>query len=127
MDYEGIIIEESLKDNSVLRAVEIAETRTEQVTSQHQTPWLTHWTLHTVTIPASKAAMVAEWLSESLGGTSWYADYRNRTTHYIIFPDKIYRVDRSKPEQYEAVKAYGMSLGIPEHQLTFSSEIADPQ
>lgn len=126
MDYTGIIIEESLKDSSVLRAVQIVDTKTEQVTKQHNTPWLTQWTLHTVTIPASKAAMVAQWLSESLGRNYWYADYRNRTTHYIIFPGKVYKVDRSEPEQYEAVKAYGLSLGIPEHQLTFSSEITDP-
>ena len=126
MDYTGIIIEESLKDSSVLRAVQIVDTKTEQVTKEHNTPWLAHWTLHTVTVPANKAAMVAKWLSESLGRNYWYVDYRNRTTHYIIFPDKVYKVDRNKPEQYEAVKAYGISLGIPEHQLTFSSELSDP-
>jgi hypothetical protein len=126
MDYIGIIIEESLKNKRILQSVIVTDTRVEQVTPAHQTPWLKQWTLHTVTVPVDTAGTVARQLSETLEDNRWYADYRNRTTHYIIFPGKIFHVDRNQPEQYAAVKAYGLNLGIPEHQLTFSSEVAEP-
>jgi hypothetical protein len=126
MDYIGVIIEESLKNKRILQSVIITDTRVEQVTPAHQTPWLKQWTLHTITVPVDTAGTVARQLSDALEDNYWYVDYRNRATHYIIFPGKIFQVDRSQPQQYEAAKAYGMDLGIPEHQLTFSAEVAEP-
>ncbi|TAK04756.1 hypothetical protein EPO33_02040 [Patescibacteria group bacterium] len=123
--YKGIIIEESLREPSVLNDVDILETNIEQVTDSHQTPWLKQWTLHTVEIAEDKAEKVVQKLSTSLisDPSSWYADFKNPTTHVIIFPGRIFRINRSKPEEYDLVKAYGMSLGIPEHQVDFSPEI----
>lgn len=40
MDYKGVIIEESLKDKSVLDKVKILRTKEEPVTEGDQTPWL---------------------------------------------------------------------------------------
>ena len=51
MDYEGVIIEESLRDPSVLGRVTILSTRVETVTEWHQTPWLTQWTFLTIRVP----------------------------------------------------------------------------
>lgn len=92
MDFEGVIIEESLKDKKVLEDVEIKSTKVEKVTPEHKTPWLSQWTLHNVIIPKGKAGEVAEEISKSLDysqGTSWYADFKNDTTHYIIFKNKF--------------------------------------
>ena len=50
----------------------------------------------------------------------WYADFKNDKYHFIIFRNKVFRVDRNKPEEYEEVKKYGISLGIPDYQLDFS-------
>jgi hypothetical protein len=126
MDFEGVIIEESLEDISILDNVEIKSTKVEEVTPEHKTPWFKHWTLHTVTIPESRADQIAESLSRSLDyshGTSWYADFKNDTTHYIIFQNKIFRIDRSKKEEYEAATAYGISLGIPPYQVDFAPNV----
>ncbi|MEK7072874.1 MAG: hypothetical protein AAB974_00335 [Patescibacteria group bacterium] len=123
--YKGIIIEESLRDPSVIKDLHILETNVESVTESHQTPWLKKWTLHTVEIPDEKGDDIAEALSHSLlaDPSSWYADFKNQTTHIIIFPGRVFHVDRIHPEGYESVKAYGLSLGIPGHQLDFSPEI----
>jgi hypothetical protein len=118
--YTGVIIEESLEDKTLLQEVRILQTKVEEVTAKHATAWLSQWTLHTVTIPDEKAVYIAERLSKSLNrehGGSWYADFKNDTTHYIIFRNKVFSIDRSKPQQYEMAAAYGKSLGIPEHQL----------
>ena len=104
MDFIGIIIEESLKDTSFLKNLNITSTEIEEVTPGHKTPWIKQWTLHTVVIPESRVDQVAEELSKSLDysqGTSWYADFKNKTTHYIIFQNKIFVIDRSKKEEYE--------------------------
>lgn len=124
MNYKGVIIKESLGDDSILKEVKILDTKVEQVTPKHQTPWLKQWTLHTVEIPIEKAEEVAEELSRSLESEhDWYADYKDENYHYIIFRNKVFRVTRSKPEEYEEVKKYGISLGIPDYQLAFSPDV----
>ena len=124
MSYKGIIIEESLEDKSVLKDIKILSTKVEEVTKEHQTPWLKQWTLHTVKIMESKAEQIAEKISEALDSEhNWYADFKNETFHFIIFKNKVFKVDKKKKEQYEEVVKYGISLGIPSYQLDFSPEI----
>ncbi|MDP1722444.1 MAG: hypothetical protein Q8L37_04510 [Candidatus Gottesmanbacteria bacterium] len=119
-NYHGVIIEESLENNDVLKKVKILTTNVEAVTQNHKTPWLLQWTLHTVEISNAKAREIAEAISTSLDrthGGSWFADFKNDARHYIIFRDKIYYIDRKNKEQYEEVKKHGIFLGIPKHQL----------
>lgn len=126
MNYSGVIIEESLEDKGVLEDVKILETEVEPVTEKHKTPWIKQWTLHTVEIPGSLADSVAEEISQALDHEhSWYADFKNHDFHYIIFRSKVFKVDRSKKEQYDAVTKYGISLGIPDYQLDFSPHIQE--
>ncbi len=123
MVYKGVIIEESLEDKGILRQFKVIKTRTEKVAVSHKTPWLRQWTLHVVEIPDDEAEEKAQLLSRSIDHThnhSWYVDYLNDAMHYIIFPGKIFRVNRSRPAEYEAVRAYGIKLGIPDYQLDFS-------
>lgn len=123
--YRGMIIEESLRDRSVLSHVKITKTDVETVTPEHKTPWLTQWTIDVVEIEDDEIAAFAQQLQGAIETehTAWYADFKNTTEHYIIFPSRIFHIDRAQPKQYDEVVTYGMSLGIPEHQLTFSSEI----
>ena len=123
-NFKGIIIEESLANKSVLKKIKIIKTEVEKVTEEHQTPWLKQWTMHTVEIPENQADAVAKELSKSLDSKhDWYADFKNETTHYIIFRNKVFKINRSKKKEYDAVVKYGVSLGIPEYQLDFSPEI----
>ncbi len=127
MNYFGTIIEESLEDKSVLGMVKILSTKVEEVEEEHQTPWLKQWTLHKVEILESKADIVARKLSETLRHgaehDSWYADYKNKKWHYIVFPNKIFKIDRIDAKGYAGARAYGISLGIPEYQVDFSPDI----
>lgn len=109
MNYQGVIIEESLGDTSVLNEVKILHTRVEQVTQDHKTPWLKQWTLHTVEIPEDKADLLADKISKSFDKEhpDWYADYKNDEYHCIIYANKIFKVDLNKPEQYQAATDYG--------------------
>jgi len=109
-----------------LKKVKITATKVEKVTKKHMTPWVKQWTLHTVEIPEEDADKIAAEISKSLDTKHvWYADFKNQTTHYIIFRNKVFKIDRSKKEQYEAITKYGLALGIPAHQLDFSPVIKE--
>mgnify|MGYP001595781828 CR=1 FL=1 len=126
MNYKGVIIEESLEDKDILTDVKILETKVEEVTEEHKTPWIKQWTLHTVAIPENQAENVAEKISKALDPEhDWYADFKNDDRHYIIFRDKVFLVNRRSKEQYDEVKKYGISLGIPAYQVNFRSEVKE--
>ena len=103
--YSGCIIKESLKDLSILDEfdmidakiciVEIDESKVNDILLRLQ------------------AAMVED--------KTWYCDLKCNDYHYIIYNDKIFKVDRDYGEQYELAKAYGISRGIPEEQLPNAS------
>ena len=120
--YHGVIIEESLEDLSPLSEVRILSTRISAVTEKHKTPWLKKWTLHTVEIEEVALEKIAEKICRSFDSThshSWYADFDDGKEHYIIFPNRIFKVDMKSQKQYDEAKAYGLSLGIPPHQVDF--------
>jgi hypothetical protein len=122
-NYKGVIIEESLEAKEVLSRVKIVSTKVERVNGRHGTPWLKQWTLHTVEMPYSEADTIAKMISNSFERDhAWYADFKNNTRHYIIFRSKIFFIDRKSKEQYDEAKKYGLSLGIPEHQLDFAPD-----
>lgn len=122
-NYKGVIIEESLADKAVLSRVKILSTKVEPITEKHKTPWLKQWTLHTVEIPEAQAQEVAEAISKNIetSHSAWYADFKTETHHYIIYPNKVFFIDRTKKAEYDAATKYGISLGIPEYQVDFKA------
>ena len=56
---------------------------------------------------------------------NWYADYRSKTHHYIIFRDKVFYINRNSIEEYNKAKEYGISLGIPEYQVDFHPDVKE--
>ena len=112
MNYTGVIIEESLENKDILKKIKILSTKIEPVTKKHKTPWLKQWTLHTVEVSSDKAAKIAIEISKHLESAhNWYADFKNRELHFIIFRNKVFRIDRTNKEQYDQVKKYGISQG----------------
>lgn len=124
MNYKGTIIEESLENTDVLKDVRILSTKVEPTTERDKTPWIKQWTLHKVGVSENKAGELAEKLSASLDSEhGWYADYKNDKWHYIIFRNKIFKINRTNAAQYLEARKYGISLGIPEYQVDFSPDI----
>ena len=122
LTYTGLVIEESLEDRECLRLIRIVSTRVETVGAHHETPWLTHWTLHRIALDDEDAEEVARAFQRDLDSrhpNAWYIDFRNDEWHYIIFKSRIFRVDRENLAEYQAVRRYGLELGIPDGQLDF--------
>lgn len=125
-NYIGVIIEESLENKDVLKKVKILKTKIEKVIAEHKTPWVKRWTLHTVEIKENKAEDISKELSNKLDSKhAWYADFKNNFYHFIIFRNKIFKVDRGSKEQYDEAKRHGLSLGIPEYQVDFHPDIEE--
>lgn len=123
--FIGVIIEESLTDNSVLKDVRIVSTKVERVTEKHKTLWVKQWTVHTVEIPEEKAAEFANSISKALDSEhNWYADFKTETEHYVIYTGKVFHItDRTDKEQYDKATKYGISIGIPDYQVDFSPHL----
>jgi hypothetical protein len=123
MDYRGVVIEESLGDASVLGLVKIVSTKIEPVTKEHKTPWVKQWTLHTIDLPENAADEVAAKISTALDNEhNWYTDFKNDKFHYIIYRDKVFKVDLKNPVAYKDAKKYGISIGIPGYQVDFAPD-----
>lgn len=125
MAFNGVIIEESLTDKSVLNDVTIISTKVEPVTEKHKTPWVKQWTLHTVEISDDKALEAADKISKALDKDhDWYADFKIETEHYVIYTGKVFHItDRSDKKQYDEATEYGISIGIPDYQVDFSPHL----
>lgn len=106
MKYSGCIIEESLKDKSVINEFKILEE-----IDDDGIMWI-------VEIDESKLDNVVPSLQKSMvDNPIWYCDLKCEDWHYIIFNDKIFKVNRDCPEQYEETRQYGLKRGIPNEQL----------
>ncbi len=124
--FKGVVIAESLENLDVLGEVKIVSTKVEIVGAEHHTPWLDQWTLHEIELSDCDASRIAEQISRSIRSNqqgSWYADFKDETHHYIVFRDRVFFIERSSQEQYDAAKQYGLSLGIPEHQVDFHPKV----
>ena len=113
MAFNGVVIEESLNDNSVLNDVNIVSTKVELITEKHKTPWVRQWTMHAVEIPADKVNEVADKISKALDKDhNWYADFKSDTEHYVIYTGKVFHITaRTDKKQYDAATEYGISIG----------------
>lgn len=108
--YTGCIIEESLRNKSILDKFSILETRDDDGIS------------YIVEIDECSVEEILPKLQESMVDEPiWYIDLKNYDYHYIIFNDKIFTVDRDYPEQYEEAKEYGLKRGILEEYLPNAS------
>ena len=123
-NFIGSIIEESLEKKGILQKVKILKTKIETVTKEHKTPWIKKWTIHVVEVSENKADAIAKELSASLDSKHyWHVELWSDSHFYVIFPNKMFKVETSKREQYNEAKQYGQTLGIPEFQIDFNPEV----
>lgn len=76
------------------------------------------WTLLDFEVPRSRADELAEALSHALlaeGG--WYADFGVEDDHIVVFANKVSRYKKGDHNARKEVVAYGLSIGVPAHQL----------
>lgn len=118
--YKGVIIEESLTSKGPLKGLKIVSQEVEKVTDEHETPWLEQWTCDTVEIPEEDIDRVVRNLSAAIDVkhcSNWYCDFRNENWHFVVFRERVFKINRKKREDYAEMQEYAKSLGLPEHQM----------
>ena len=108
--FHGIIIQESLRDPSVLRNVTILGTKQGK-----------DWKLLVVSVPDSRMDSVLELVKSNLRtdeGISYYTHFYSNDRLILVFPDRVFHIKPNK-ETWKPVVDYGLSMGIPKEQPEF--------
>jgi len=109
-DFHGIVVEESLRDPSILKEVEILGRKKG-----------TAWTLLRIGIEGVDSCRVFERIRQNLkieDGVPFYAHFYRRGELIVVFPERTFRLTPEKGTWAPAV-TYGRSVGIPADQLDF--------
>ncbi len=120
MDYKGVIIEESLVESLIIKELNVLQKNIESITEKENTPWLDKWTMYTVSINEKDIDDYTKKLSKLIDTkycSDWYCDFRNNQYHYVVFKDKVFKLDRTKKEDYINMQNYAMKLGLSNDQL----------
>ncbi|MBO5095429.1 MAG: hypothetical protein J6B98_00940 [Bacilli bacterium] len=120
MNYKGVIIAESLADRKIIDELEIVQKSIEQTNEDCNTPWLDRWSMYTVLIPKDKIdeyTLRISHLIEKEHANNWYCDFRNDKYHYVVFLNKVFKLDRNKKDDYIEMINYATSIGFPKEQL----------
>lgn len=109
--YHGIIVEESLRDSSVLNTVAILGRKKGR-----------DWNLLRVGVQEKLLPKVIEQVQRNLrveNGVPFYAHFYRSGELVVVFPDRVFNSTPDKGMWGPAV-SYGRSVGIPPEQLDFA-------
>ena len=115
MKFVGLLLKESLIDESVLDAVRIAKVETWNVDNAASFQPAV-WTAVYFEGDERQADVIAEKLSRSLK-PAWYCNISTESHSYVIFPTKVFKYPRGDQPKRAEAQEYGRSLGIPDRQL----------
>lgn len=107
--YLGIVVAQSLQDQSLLTEFRIVATRKGQ-----------SWTIHLVSVSEEQLDAQLQLLHANLMTDGhWYAHFFMQDQLAVVFRDAVFHV-RTDPATWGPVIEHGLDLGIPGEQLDFS-------
>jgi hypothetical protein len=118
--YSGAVITQSLRPGTELTGVRMVVDRLvtfDKSDAADNQP--TRWTMIFFQVEESDADHLAEWFAGSLISEPgvWYADFKNESEHFVIFPGRIFRYRLGDEEGRRQAVDHGRGLGVPEAQL----------
>lgn len=120
MKFSGLLLKESLKDESVLDSVKITKTEiwnnVENAVENQPKSWTAIFFEFEGT--EDEADIKAEIMSRALRGL-WYLNFSGDKKIYVIFPDKFYKYQKGDKEKIQEVINHGLKISIPKSQLDF--------
>ena len=64
----------------------------------------------------------ARWPTRYAADGGWYADFTSSDHHVVVFAGRVFRYRRGDAAAQAEARAYGRSLGVPDHQLDWSED-----
>ena len=100
----GTVVEESLKDSRFLNTLNIQSVRISGADNPNE-----RWHLYRVEISESQLNELAQQLKPN----KWYAHFWDKQTIYVVFPGKIFEMDRQDKSSWQSAIDYGLNIDIP--------------
>ncbi|MEK9173700.1 MAG: hypothetical protein AAB845_00345 [Patescibacteria group bacterium] len=104
--YKGIVIENSLKNISILDGFRITKS------------WVDgDWKLHSVLVSTNQIMLISQTLTDG----PWYTHFwiPGEKTIKVVFKNRVFDIDSNEKKTWKTALEYGKTLGIPEEQLDF--------
>ncbi len=112
----GLLLKESLQDESVLNLVHI--TKTESWNAANAAPNQPKtWTAISFEADEDLADEIAAAFSRALQPEGWYLNYAFANKVYVIFPKKVFKYLRGNQRARQQAIRFGRTLNIPNSQL----------
>lgn len=121
MVWKGVIIEESLRDKSLLDLVEVV--RTEEFELE-KTGEIT--TFHMYQFEDEKSEEFFEKALSALRDGKWYLHSVKDNRMTVIYHGKRFDFKKGERKKIEKARRFGLSKGIPKEQMPFEKLIEDP-
>jgi hypothetical protein len=113
MKFVGLLLKESLQDESILDLIRVTKTETWHVEGDVDSEI---WTALSFEGDAGQADAVAEKMSLALK-PRWYINFSTEDEVYVIFQGRVFKYTKSDQKARAEVVAYGQGQGIPDDQL----------
>lgn len=110
MNYIGLIIEESLKDKSILKELEVLDVKVTDDSNPAD-----RWHIYRVLVNKDQIKEIQKVIDVG----KWYIDFKSETDVVIVYKDKIFEYKKVDVEGREKAVEFGRSIGVPEKQLGF--------
>ncbi len=110
--YTGLIVEESLEDSRILNTFKILHVEiTKDLKPEDR------WHIYTVEASQKEIEKLSKWIKPTL----WFVHFWRQNELLVVFPNKIFSLERSNEKNWKEAIGYGLALGIPRKQLNFKS------
>jgi len=118
--WQGVVLEESLKDKSLLNLAKIVGTDIDKLEEEDRV-----MTFHKVEVSESERA---QFIKEAKGSLNpgFYIHLCKGGKMYVIFKDKVFKFKKGQQSLLEKAREYGRSIGIIPEQMPFEHLIDHP-
>ncbi len=112
--YEGVLIKESIDDESILDYLNINKV---EIWKTKCTP--KYWTVltftsNTIDLPEKLSSVL---INDELKGGNWFVDFKRNNTKYIVFKEVVLSYTIGNKEEKEVVLQKCRDQGIPDNQM----------
>jgi hypothetical protein len=122
MVWKGIVIKESLDDESILKLIKIIKSRRTTLENEKERGFLTF--LYIEVKDEDKNTFVNKAQSSIKGG--FYMHIVKENDMIVIYRNKVFEFSSEDFDRLEEARKYGLSIGILRDQMPFEELIKNP-
>lgn len=115
--YEGLLIKESINDESILDFISINKVEIWKTESLPRYWTAIYFTSSHIDFPERISKVM---ISDDSSGENWFVDFKNGNTKFIVFRNKVLKYIIGNTAEREKVCEECRKMGIPDSQMQWS-------